>query len=305
MMCLSNGPARFFLLFGVGLTIGTTNAIAQAPPSSGKPVTVERCSVQLIDSLELAAAVPGVLEMVLPEEGDEVTAEELIVGLQSDVIQAQRKIALKEAENDVEIRYARKAAELADTELRKALEANRRLRDTVAQVEVDRLRLAAERAHLQIEQAEHQMEVARLKAEEAEANFQVYQITAPISGVVTSKDKSRGEAVRQGDTILKIASTSRLKVEGYIKVQDMFRVKRGDKVKVQLNIPGLNLPKDQQEMDGVLKLVDVSVNPIAQNVRVMAEVQNPDNILKAGLPSITMTILPGTGENVQTTLLNR
>ena len=303
MKCLSKAPARFFLLFGLGLTIGTTNAIAQAQTSASKPITVQNCNVSLIDAPFLAAPVPGILDFVTPEIGDDVTAEEIIIGLQADVMKAQKAIAMKEATNDVEIRYATKAAELADAEYQKALEANRRLAGTVAQIEVDRLQLAAERAHLQIEQAEHQLAVASLKADEAEANVQVYQIKSPISGTVVKKYKSRGEAVRQGDTILEIQSTARLHVEGYIKVEDMSRIKRGDKVKVKISIPGLVLPKDQQELDGVIKLVDLTAQRVGQQFLVVAEVQNPKNILKAGLTT-EMTIFPGTAKEVQTTQVN-
>ncbi len=304
MNCLSNAPARFFLLFGLGLTIGTTNAIAQAQTSASKPITVEKCNVSLIDAPFLAAPVPGILDFVTPEIGDDVVADQVIIGLQADVMKAQKAIAMKEKENDVEIRYAEKAADLADAEYEKALEANRRLAGTVAQIEVDRLQLAAERAHLQIEQAEHQLAVAGLKADEAEANVQVYQIKSPINGVVVKKYKSRGEAVRQGDTILEIQSTARLKVEGYIQVEDRFRVKRGDKVKVKLNFPGLALPPSQQELDGVVKLVDPTVQAVAQKVSVVAEVQNPNGYLTAGLVT-EMTIFPGTAQEVQTTQLNR
>jgi multidrug efflux pump subunit AcrA (membrane-fusion protein) len=304
MMCLSNAPARFFLLFGLGLTIGTTNAIAQVQPSLTSAITVENCNVSLVDSAELAAAVPGVLELVAPEIGDVVVEDEVIIGLLAEVQKAQKAIAQKEATNDVEIRYAKKAAELADAEYQKALEANRRLAGTVAQIEVDRLHLAAERAHLQAEQAQLTYEVAGLKADEAEANFQVYQIKAPISGTVVEKFKSRGEAVRQGDIILVVQSTARLHVEGLIGVKDWHRVKQGDKVKVQLNTPGVNRAEDQEALDGVVKFVDLTVEPVRQQVRVVAEVQNPDNLLRAGIPT-EMTIFPGTAKEVQTTQVNR
>ncbi len=147
MMCLSNGPTRFFVLFGLGLTIGTTTAIAQAQSSTAKPkpVPVESCHVELIDTLDLAAPVPGVLEFVTPEVGDEVSAGQLVVGLDADVVKAQKAVAVKESQNDVEKRYSVKAAEVADIEYRKALEANHYLKDTVAKVEVERLKLAAER----------------------------------------------------------------------------------------------------------------------------------------------------------------
>jgi macrolide-specific efflux system membrane fusion protein len=303
MMCLSNTPTRFFLLFGWGLTIGTTNAIAQSPASQ-KPVMVEDCNVSLIDRVSLSFDKPGVLEFVMPDKGDSVAEGEVIIALQSEVPKAQKAIAEKEASNDVEIRYARKAYELAEAEHRKALEANRRLPGTVAPIEVDRLQLAAERARLQIEQAEHTIAVAGLKAVEAGANVKTNEIVAPFDGIVVEKYKSRGEGVRQGDPILEIQSTARLEVSGYIGVSDMFRVKRGDKVKVKLNIPELNLPADQQEVEGVLKLVNPTVDLVNQKVHVVAEVQNPKDIMKAGLPT-TMTIFPGTADETTTTLLER
>lgn len=304
MLCLSNPLTRFFLLFGFGLTIGTTNAIAQAQAPSTKPVILKDCNVDLIDAVDLSSPVPGVLEFVTPEIGDEVSADEVIIGLQADVIKAQKAIAVKEAQNEVEKEYAKAAYELAEAEHRKALEANRRLAGTVAQLEVDRLKLAAERARLQIEQAQFQLDVAGLKAEEAEANVQVYLLESPISGTVVEKYKSRGEGVSQVEPILRVESTARLHVEGEIKVEDMVRVKRGDKVTVKINIPGLSLPEDKQELTGVVKLVDLKVGRIPGTVRVVAEVQNPDNILKAGLLT-EMTIYPGTAKDIQTTQLNR
>ncbi len=301
-MSLSNLLTRYFLLFVLGITIGTTNAIAQNPPSVSKPITVKGCDVLLIDEVQLASGVPGVLAIVTPDEGDEVRAERVIVTLQDDVVMAQKMIAMKEAKNDVEVRYSQKAAELADAEYQKALEANRRLRGVVAAVEISRLRLAAERAHLQIEQAEHQLEVANLRVQEAEANLQVYQIKAPFDGIVTRKYKSRGEAVRQGDPILEIKSLNRVRVEGYVNVKDMFRIKRGDQVMVHLELAGMD-QVTMQELKGTLKFVDLSVEPINQQVRVWAEVKNPDGILRPGL-NATMKIQPNSKPAVETTMLS-
>ena len=67
---------------------------------------------------------------------------------------ARRNQPPAQAVSDVEVRYAKKAAELADLEYQSALKANRHLQGTVATLEVERLRLAAEMAHLQVEQAE-------------------------------------------------------------------------------------------------------------------------------------------------------
>ncbi|MCA9073152.1 MAG: efflux RND transporter periplasmic adaptor subunit, partial [Planctomycetaceae bacterium] len=251
--------------------------------------------------ITLASPVPGVLDFVTPKEGDIVQAEQEIAGLQDDVVEAQRNVAKKEAENDVEKRYAVKAAEVAEAELRKSVEANRRLRNSVAAVEIERLQLAAERARLQIEQAENQMEINQLRYNEAEANLKTHHIRAPFRGTITRKFKSRGEAVRQGDPILQIVSTDEVKVEGYVTVLDSLRLKAGDKVEVQLTLEGF---VQKEPFEGVLTLVEPKVDPIRGEIRVAARVQNPDNVLKAGLTA-TMKIIPQKGEAVQTTQLSR
>lgn len=306
MSRLSNAPARVFFLLTSILTIGAACPILQAQTDSRQSVEIERCRVLLIHKVKLAASVPGVLEFVTPGEGDLVEAEQEVAGLQDDVILAQKAIALKEAENDVEKRFAVKSAEVADAEYSKAQEANRRLERVVADVEMQRLKLAAERAHLQIEQAEHQLEVNQLKADEAEANLKTHRIKAPFKGVVTEKFKSRGEAVRQGENILEIISTDEVKVVGDVTLEESVRLNRGDRVKVVLSLAGKDAAGNprEKEFDGVLKMVAPEVNPVSGKIRVMAFVQNPDNILKAGLTA-KMTIFPQKSDSIETTLLDR
>lgn len=335
MRFLSNPPTRFFLLSGLALTIGTTLAIWQSPTSQAesgrsravsKPattrtathtvaaisqtspsedsVTIKGCRILVIkdNDITLASPVAGVLDFVTPMEGDQVQTDQEIAVLQDDVVEAQWNVAKKEAENDVEKRYAEKAAEVAEAELRKAQEANRRLRNSVPAVEIERLQLAAERARLQVEQAERQMEINQLRADEAEANFKTHHIRAPFNGTVTRKFKSRGEAVRQGDPILQIVSTDEVKVEGYVPFTESLRLNVGDKVEVQVELMGF---KRDKPFEGVLTLKDPKVESIpGDKVRVAARVKNPGNILKAGLTA-TMKIIPQKGEGVQTTLLTR
>ncbi len=303
-MIISNRLVRHLVVLALPLAIGTTRATAQNKSASPKPIALDQCRIELIDEREVASGIPGVLDFVKVEEGDPVRAGEEIGGLKADVVLAQKAIALKEAQNDVEVQYAEAAAELADAEYAKSLEANRRLKGTVAEVEIERLRLAAKRAHLQIEQAEHQLEVANLKANEAEANLEAYHLKAPINGIVTKRYKSTGEAVRQGDVVLKIQITDRVRVEGHVELADSFRIKPGEPVKVQLEVPGMDPKIAQEKFDGVLKFVGLEVEPITHRVRVWAEVQNPKNVLKAGLTA-KMTIYPRKTEVVQTTSVDK
>lgn len=267
-------------------------SVAAEKQRDSSPITLNRCRIKLIDNVLLASDRAGILAFVEPEEGDSVTSGQQVAGLRDEVAVARLAITEKQAENDIEVRYAVKAAEVAEAEHEKAVEANRRVRGAVPEVEVRRLKLAAERSVLQIEQAKHQLEINRLNRDEASAELQTYRIVAPFDGTVTRVYKSRGEAVQQGDPILELASTRRVRVEGYVELADVWKVRPGARVEVQLAVPEVELEIEQATFEGRIVFVDVNVQPVTRQVRVWAEVSNREDILRAGLAA-RMTIHPG------------
>lgn len=280
---------------------GTVKDKAPAAPPSAD-VELDDCRILLMDSVTLASDRNGVLARVVPEEGDAVKAESVIVTLRDDVPAAALAVATAKAENDVEVRYSIAAADVAQAEHEKAEQANVRLKGTVPEVEVGRLLLAAKRSRLQIEQADLQMKVHALERDQAKAELDSYRVVAPFDGTVTKVYRHRGEAVRQGDPIVDVTSTRRVRVEGDVPLNQSWNLKPGQEVSVRLSAPGL--PKDiaDQTFSGKLVFVDVTSQPVSGKTRVWAVVQNHDNILRAGL-SARMRILkdpPKTAEPPRT-----
>jgi RND family efflux transporter MFP subunit len=267
-------------------------AVIQSPPG----LTIERCRIKLIDEATIAAGRTGVLGMVTPREGDLVKKDQKVASLVDDVAKAALEVATKEATNDIEVRYADKAAEVAQAEYDVALFANRRVAQTVPEIEVKKLKLAAERGFLQTEQAQHQLDVAKMKMNEASATLKLFQIEAPFDGSVTRVYKVKGEAVREGDPILEVCSTARVKVEGTIKLKDVFAVRVGAKVSVRLDIQDADLEVEKKFYDGRLVFVDVKAQPVTNDVRVWAEVANPDNVLRAGATALMVVSNTETAE---------
>ncbi|MSR59836.1 MAG: efflux RND transporter periplasmic adaptor subunit [Planctomycetaceae bacterium] len=265
-----------------------------------KPVAAQIDAVQvggdltitLLDQVTLAFDRPGIVSMIAPREGDQVEEGQLIAWLQDEVPKATLAIAAEEAESDVDIRYAEKAGEVSDAEHQKALETNRRFHDTVTEVEIERLRLAAEKSILEKESAEHRQAVNCLKRDEAQVQLDTFRIKAPFSGVVTRVHRKKGEAVRQGDQVLELVNTDKVRIDGVIHIRDMLRVKPGDEVTVYLDNPDIELEIEKRSFPGHIRFVDVKVEPVEQKVRIWAEVDNPDNILRAGLQHARMTIHP-------------
>lgn len=282
---------RMSLMMGATLAGLAVAAIAQERAGrNSNTLQLSECRIKLIDRVTLASDRPGIIEFVGATEGADVAADEQIAGLKDDVARARLAVAKREAENDIEVRYAVKASEVADAEYEKTLEVNRKLPNGgIPDIEVQRLRLAAQRAELQIEQAQNQFIIAGLNLDQAEAELETYRIFAPFAGVVTKVHKFKGEAVRQGDPIIDIVSTRRVRVEADVGIGDVWSIRKGDPVAVRLDIPGEELAVEQRTFEGKVIFVEVGVHPLTREVRVWAEVDNPDGVLKEGL-NARMTI---------------
>lgn len=264
--------------------------------SPGAVVVAERCRVILDKEAVLAADRPGILEFVEPQEGDRVTAGQRVAGLKDEVAAASLAVAAKTAESDVDIRYAQKAAGVARKSLEKSIESNRVNPQMiiVSELDIERLRLDAERAELQIEKAQLDREIAELQRDEKAAELETYQIVTPLDGVVTEVMKHEGEAVQQGDPILHVVKTDVVRIEGFVSVADAFRVQPGDSVTVRLNaqeLPGLPKELADRTFEGKVAFVDPTARLVSNGVRIWASVPNESNLLKAGLPA-TMEVQP-------------
>ncbi len=284
--------SSLLLLGSASLPISPAAGQEKSKRPKASAVTVGRCYIKLIDEVTLAGGRTGILAFVEPREGDAVRKDQQVAGVVDDVAVATFNVAEKEATNDVEIRFAKAARDVAKAELDKAVFTNEKVSGTVPDIEVKKLELAHVRAGLQIEQAENQFEINKLKRDEARENLKLFKILAPFDGVVTRVYKAKGEAVREGDPILELSSTARVRVEGYVAIKDVWNIAQGSPVKVQLEVPDADLEVERLVFEGKIVFLDVKVQPVDQTVRVWAEVANKDNVLRAGLTA-KMTIFPG------------
>ncbi len=285
-----------------GISVLPTSVVeAQLPKKSatkrpagnrrGAAIMLKRCRIKLIDEVTLASDRPGILAFVEPDEGDTVRAGQQVASLKDEIAKAALAVAAQKATNDIQIRFAVKAGEVAHIEYEKAILTNLKVKHAIPDIEVLRLKLADEKSVLQIEQAQKELMIAGLDRDEAQAQLATYSVEAPFDGVVTRVFKAKGEAVRQGDPILEIVSTRRVRVEGYVDIEDIWTVKAGAAVQVKLDIPGINLPVEQEVFEGRIVFVDEGVQPVTRQTRVWAEVANRNNTLRTGLIA-NMTIQP-------------
>ena len=97
---------------------------------------------------------------------------------------------------------------------------------SISATEIDRLRLAAQKAALAVEQASFDFEVAQFAAnlraaelESATYDVQRRRIAAPLSGVVVEITRREGEWVENSKTVFRILRLDRLRAEGFLHVR--------------------------------------------------------------------------------------
>jgi len=197
--------------------------------SQGQPV-LPHCRVSLIEERHVPGLEAGALAKIGVREGQQVKAGEVLGLIDDSKVVAMRAVKVKEleaaveqAENDVNKRYAAKAAAVADKEHEMMTRANKMAAGAIAAIELEKSRLSAQKAELQIEQADRDMIVARLtsgvkRAELAATDVEqkLRTIISPIDGVVVHVYKHLGEWVPAGEPVVHVVHLDRLRVEGFV-----------------------------------------------------------------------------------------
>jgi multidrug efflux pump subunit AcrA (membrane-fusion protein) len=267
---------------------------ARGGDGTGAKIRLTGCRIKPADQVTLSVNQSGVLDSV-PQEGDQVVVGQKVILLEDELARTTLSVAQKEAANDVDIRQAEAASAVARLEYEQKVEVNDRSKGAVSLAEVRRAKLELDRSVLQIEQARHKRAIAVLKRDEAAAQLKTYHVMSPIVGTVNKVLRHKGETVRQGEPIVELVNTGRVRVEGFLDVTHRRHVAPGTAVQVELE-PGTGKPGSGFAA-GKVVFVDSVVQPVTQKVRFWADVENTDELLLPGLTAV-MTILPGNSVEV-------
>lgn len=195
-------------------------------------VRADNAMVILINNVKVPAQVEGVLTEIGVEEGAIVEAGQTLAVI--DDQQAQLTLKLKEAEekeaylnalNDVNLRDAKNAEELAREEAEAHADLARQ--GATPMWEARAKALEATRAKLRIELAQLNEDVAEVqyvakKSERAMAELEVSRrkILAPFSGFVELRIAQLGEWVQPGLPIVQLVQMDRLRAQAFVSAID-------------------------------------------------------------------------------------
>ncbi|MCE9553773.1 MAG: HlyD family efflux transporter periplasmic adaptor subunit [Planctomycetes bacterium] len=252
--------------------------------STQQPCVLENCLVMPADEAEVAAQEAGVLAEIKAKEGTTVRAGDALVRmddrlaiLEKQLAEYQFNAAEQRAANDINIRYSKSAADVAEAEHQASMDANRRVANSVSVAELRKLNLEHHKAVLQIEQsgvdygvAKHEAKAASTKVAAAEENIRRRHITSPIPGVVDKIHRHAGEWVQPGDVVAHVVRLDRLRVEGFVKSDEYPRSRiRGRNAIIDVTLPG----GQQRQLSGKVAFVS-EVRQAAGDYRVWVELEN-------------------------------
>jgi macrolide-specific efflux system membrane fusion protein len=281
-----------FLGILYGLAIAGQSFAVQAATSNTEPVEVESVVLRLLEEAEVPAQEAGVVIKVLVHEGQRVKQGQLLAQVDDQVARlaeqaadAQFKIAQTKATSDIRLRFAQKALEVSEAELRRSTESIERFAKSVSQSQLDVERLTVQKNRLESEQAEHDQQVALLEmnAKENELSAAKEQVArrrieAPFDGVVVQIYVHTGEWVEPGRRALRIVNVDHLKAEGFVSAERATSVLPGQVVELAVALGGgPTLAKT-----GAVVFVSPEVDPITGQVRVWGEIDNRDGNLRPG-----------------------
>lgn len=219
--------------------------------------------------INITPEVGGKIAGIHVQEGDRVAQGQLLAELETESVRLQ----LKQAEAGVAVAEASHADALRNKErMDRLIKEN-----AVSEMQREKIQLAYDAAAAQLEQARAGLNLARHALD-------VSIMKAPFAGVVASKNAEVGDVINPmmggfgggAGGVLTLMDYSRIKVAVDVSPQDIGRIQKGQEAVLRVgSFPG-------REFRGVVRVVNLTADPLSKKFGVEAVFDNPDSALRPG-----------------------
>jgi membrane fusion protein (multidrug efflux system) len=227
----------------VNVSVMTVTAEAMLPDTFDLPAAVEPNRI-----ITVAAEVAGGIERIPPKEGSIVQAGDLLVQLNTDLIEPQVEIAKAQFNRD-KIQYERMSA-LVKTE-------------------------STSRSDL--DDATTKLATSEAQLKEVQARLQRTRILSPITGILNDLPVEEGEYVQVGTAVAEVVETNPVKVIVEVPERDVPFFAVGQKAEVLADIKGR-----EQSAAGTVTFISELSDPQTRSTRLEITVPNKDGLLRSG-----------------------
>lgn len=137
------------------------------------------------------------------------------------------------------------------------------------------LNTAIERAEL--EMAKANLEAIKKSVESTELLIKESQLRSPLTGVVATRAKEKGEAVKEGEPVFIIVDTSQILLRFNVSESDASFLENGNAVKFTVDALG------KEEMNGKIHIISPIIDPQSRSLEVKVIANNPNEKLRPGM----------------------
>ena len=248
--------------------------------------------LELIDNVRVASRDSGRVTKVLLKPNAMVAGGQPVVVLDDKFFSAEaavaRKeldIAVKESENDIDLRFAQKSAAVNRKTLDRSCAAFKSFEKSISKAELERLELELERSSLSAEQAMVTKDVNELTRQLSEERFNLAElrlkyrsIESPLDGEIADILVQVGEWVQAGQPVARIINLNSLRVSALIPQADVLKIKPGNAAKFKVKIGNQTI-----SADGEVSFVSREINPVAGDCLIWIDVDNSEKKLLPGM----------------------
>lgn len=260
------------------------------------------------------APISGVLDKLAIEEGSHVVTGQLIAAWESgvlpqelDVAVAAYKAAVVEADQRNDKELAKLTAQVRSTELERSKQANKQFAKSVSDLEIQKQQLQVDQAKLTTAQYELRQAILDEKVNEKaaavaliEKRIEKTSLVSRSSGQVIEILCQEGDWIAEGTPVATIVDLRMLRFEALVDWSVASKLQSG--MEIQLLVNDELLPRKQRAdkttdgetkaaFRGTLKFVSPELNPVTNQVRIIAEIENAEQLLKPGM-SGTLSVSP-------------
>lgn len=236
------------------------------------------CVTEPSRTVEVRAAVEGLIAAIPVDRGDTVRAGQVLVQLEAGREQATAELAQFRATMQGALRSAE--SRLAFAEQKAARSAQMHEERFVSAENRDEALTEKKLAEAQLLEVRDEQRVAELESRRAQEELRLRTVRAPISGVVVERLMNPGELADNRDArrpIMKLANVAVLHVEALLPLEARQQVRRGQKATV--------IPEDPVggRYPATVRVVDPVIDAASGTFGVRLELPNPQQAVPAGV----------------------
>ena len=227
----------------VNVTVMTVTAIPQLADTFDLPAVVEPNRI-----VTVSAEVSGRIERIPPKEGSKILAGDLLIKLNTDLIQPEFESAEAQVARD--------------------------------QIEFDRMtNLAKGSAATQreVDNATSQLAISKARLEGIRARLERTSIFAPTAGVLNDLLVEEGEYVDSGNPVAQLVDTDTVKVVVEIPERDIAFFAIGEKAEIFVDAKGL-----ARSLVGAISFISELADPRTRTTRMEITLDNKQRLLRSG-----------------------